>query len=404
MRSLSQQNKQRIKGVSELVGILILFGILIFAASQYQLTVVPDQEERTEIQHNITLQNQMVSLQSEIAGSANSNEVRNQQIQLGTTFESQIIFGIVPAVNAPAPAGQLQYEEQGNIVIDNATGQGGAAAYWTESGDAKTFSTGSFVYEPSYRRYSNAPNTVYENGIVYNEFESPTGDTDYVYQQEQTIINDRNISLIALDGDINTSSIGTRNVEAHPVSAPSTRISIESEESITIDIPTRLPEDEWENLLEDELDNGFVSSVSESGGILTITMDPDQTYTLALSRVYLTSRDDSTTIPSLDEEYISWQEDQFVVREQTRQSIDVQVKDEYDNPVSGVPIEAVARDQNGDCIGNFQNSDPDGTCETNVSQPGVGTSAERGQVTFIYETPQVDEDTDINVSINFDED
>lgn len=400
---ISQTQKNRIKGVSEMVGILLFFSIIIFAASQYQLQVIPVQEEETEIRHNITLQNQMVSLQNQIAGSANSDEVRSQQVQLGTTFESRIIFGIIPAINQPAPAGNLQFEDPGNNVeISGAVGQGGARSYWDQSGDAKTFNSGFFVYEPDYRHYQEAPNTVYENGIVYNEFVNPSSDNDYVYQQEQTIVNDRNITLITLGGDINTSSIGTRNVEAHPVSAPSTSVSVEAEGGMTLEIPTRLPEDEWETLLDSETGaDGFINDVSVSGNVLTIEMKPDETYTLELSRVYLTAREEDTTIPQENEEYISWQEEQVVVREESRQAIDAQVRDRFDNPVSGIPVQAVARDQNGDCIGNFQNAQPDGTCGSNVNQPGQQTSAERGQMTFIYETPQVDEDTDIDISLTF---
>lgn len=402
---ISQRQKQRIKGVSEMVGILLFFSIIIFAASQYQLQVIPVQEEETEIQHNLTIQNQMTSLQNQIAGSANSNEVRSQQLQLGTTFESRIIFGIIPAINQPAPAGNLQFEDPGsNVTIEGAVGLGGAKAYWDESGDAKTFNTGFFVYEPDYRHYQQAPNTVYENGIVYNEFNNPSGSNDYVYKQEPSIVSDRNITLITLGGDINTSTIGSRNVETHPVSAPSTSVSVEAESGMTISIPTRLPQSEWETLLEDETvsEGGFISNISVSGNVLEIQMAPDETYTLELSRVYLTAREEETTVPSVDEEYISWQEQRVVVREQSRQGIDAQVRDRFDNPVTGIPVQAVARDQNGDCIGNFQNADPDGTCGgSNVNQPGVQTSAERGQMTFIYETPEVDEDTDIDISLTF---
>lgn len=403
-----QPGKRSKQGLAAVIGFLLIFSFLMLAAAQYQTTVIPVQEENKEINHSRIVQGQMTELQSAIHGTANSNELRTQEIKLGTQYDDQIIFGLIPAIHQPDPPGNIRYEEAtgSNIEVDNAEGQRGSAEYW--DGSLKEYTadnTGWIIYEPGYNHLYEAPITVYENGIVYNEYESG----EIIYHSDQNVISGRNINITSLGGDINVTANSQRTVETHPVSAPRNRVAIKSpgSEQLRIRLPTRLPATEWEDLLEEEIDSGYVTGVSNVAGsdAVDIFLQADTTYTLGMARVYTTTRLSDSPIPETTREYIAWDDDQVIIRENSKAKIEAQVRDKYNNAIPGVNVETVARDGSGQCIGNFESGAGPGTeCpDSNVDQPGLQTSAENGEVAFIYESPEVSEDTSIDITVKFED-
>lgn len=397
-------------GVSVVIGALLILTVVIIAAAQYQTQVIPVQEEETEIEHNRLIRGQMAELNNEMQGSSNSGDLRTQQLQLGTAFEGQIIFGIIPAINQPSPAGDLEFEDaEADIQIENAQGIAESRNYWDDSnewsegvGDVGGFLT----YEPDYRHFQDAPQTHIENGMVIDYYE----DSDvYQPQSDQNLINNNNINLSTFTSDINMNTIGVRTIEAHPVSAPAQTITIEPNESndpLEISVPTKLDQETWDSLLEDEVNTGNVEEVDVENNTLTLDLaGGDNVYTLTMSRVHLTTRESAGQIPVEDEEYIAWDADALVIDEASRNQIDAQVRDRFNNPVIGVETQAVATDtQTGDCIGNFDISDDDSSICPGLDQPGIQTSADNGNLRFIYEAPEVDEDTSIDITIDFADD
>lgn len=405
-------------GVAAVIGFLLMFSFLIMAAAQYQTTVIPAQEENAEINHSREVRNQMTGLQSAVRGTANSNEMRTQEVQLGTTYESRMIFGIIPAIHQPSPAGELRYTEADGanetLTIDGAEGQRGAEEYW--SGNTISYTndnTGWIVYEPHYNHYQDAPLTIYENGMVYDEYPDDDGDNipERLFRTDQDLVTNKNITITSLDGDLGVNGVTTRTVETHPVSAPRTRIAVEAPTGLTITLPTRLTASEWETLLDEAGEmtpEGYVDNVSNVGTAtddqhaVRIDFKGSETYTIGLARVYATTRLSETPVPATEREYIAWDDDNVIIREQSKARIDAQVRDKYNNPIPGINVEAIARNEAGQCIGNFDSADgPGGECSTNVDQPGLQTSANEGRVTFIYEAPEVDEDTQIDITIRF---
>lgn len=405
-------------GVAAVVGFLLMFSFLIMAAAQYQTTVIPAQEENAEINHSREVRNQMTGLQSAVRGTANSNEMRTQEVRLGTTYESRMIFGIIPAIHQAAPAGELNYIEADGasetLTIDGAEGQRGAEEYW--SGNTISYvndNTGWIVYEPHYNHYQDAPHTIYENGLVYDEYPDDDGDNipERLFRTDQNLITNRNVTITSLGADLGVNGITTRTVETHPVSAPRTRIAVEAPTGLTITLPTKITANEWETLLDETgqlTPEGYVESVDNVGTAtddqkaVRINLQADQTYTIGLARVFATTRISETPVPAAEREYIAWDDDNVIIREQSKARINAQVRDKYNNPIPGINVEAIARDSTGQCIGNFDSADaPSGPCSTNVDQPGLQTSANEGRVIFIYEAPEVSEDTNIDITIQF---
>lgn len=392
-------------GASVVIGVLFALVFAILIASVIQTQVVPVEEERTEYTHSNLVQQQMASLENQIQSTAVNDVVSSQPVSLGTTFQSRVVFGIFPIINSPDPSGQIQYQEfDENAEFEGFQGEGGAEEFW--DGTTKTYPTGQVLYEPTYRRYDDAPTTYYEHGITYNEFDLD-GDTRYSFLSDQNIINDNNINLVTLGGDMNVASTQEITVNSSPVSAPSNTVAVEANDA-QIRLPTNLEEDTWRNnLLADEPRVEGVTKPNDDEVVIELQ---DGIYTMTLSRAFVSNQSSEVSTPSIystpDDLYIGWDQDQVILREESRTQIDAQVRDTYDNPVTGIPVYSYARDNSGACVGGFQSGPVNGpqSCSAAVSQAGQQTSTQNGEVTFVYESPRVDQDTSINVSLQFDDD
>lgn len=393
------------QAVSVVIGALLMLSILVIAAAQYQTQVIPVQEEETEIQHNRLIQNQLAGLNSQIISVGTTGDVRTQQLQLGTTFESRIIFGIIPAINQPSPAGSLEYQRASNTIqLKNISGLPPADDYWdgTRTGN---FETGFLTYEPQYRHFQDAPTTYIENGLVVDEYDDGGASKEYIPEGDQNLIEGNNIRLSALTSDVNINTIGTRTAQAYPVSAPSQVITIQAADQndpLELEVPTKMDEDTWDTLLDSETGtDGNITDVSvdPAANLLTIKLESNQIYTLTMSRIHITTREEATPIPDENAQYIAWDSDAISIREESRNLLQAQVRDRFNNPVVGVETEALATDQDGNCIGNFEAPIPGPECPT-LDQPGGQVSGEDGQVRYIYNAPTVNEDTSIDITID----
>lgn len=409
------------QAVSVVVGALLMVSIMMIAAVQYQNNIIPAQEEETEFEHNREVRGQLYHLRSNIIATSSSGELRTTPVAIGTRHEQQFIFGFLPAVQSPNPAGKFETynvtEEKGlEVEITGARGRGGASNYW-QATNTYTYSTSFANYSIDYAQFQKPPTVKYENSIMYDE----VGD-DVVIQTNQNVVQGKNIDLIMLSGDVQTSTTQTINIQSQPVSAPSQVITVYSPPTseggpLTITIPTELPQEDWcdlpacgggdgEGLLNDQMasQGGYIQDFSyNTGGYITLTFQSDETYTLQLSRVHLQTQNDQSVTPQVDSKYVAWQgSERISFRENTRHTITAQVRDKYNNPVEGIDTVAVATEANDedDCVGDFLSGTLGGVtgCPDNY-QPGERTSGQNGEVTFFYDTPEVEDNTNINLQI-----
>jgi len=412
------------QAVSVVIGALLIVSIMTLAAVQYQNNIIPAQEEETEFEHNREVRSSLYHLRSNIVASSSSGEIRTTPVDVGTRFDQQFIFGFLPAVHSPNPSGTFETynvsDEEGlEVEITGAQGRGGASNYWQPTSTYE-YSTSFANYSVDYEHFQDAPNVKYENSVMYDEVETASG-TDTVIQTSQNIVQGNNINIIMLSGDIQTSTTQTVNVQAQPVSAPAQTVTIYSPPSaeggpLQITIPTDLPQSDWcdlpacgggegEGILNEQMasQGGNINDFSYGGGEMTLRFQADETYTMKLSRVHLQTQNDQSVTPQIESQYVAWQgSERISFRENTRHTITAQVRDRYNNPVEGIDTVAVATDSNDEdeCIGDFVSGTLGGIagCPDNY-QPGEKTSGENGEVTFFYDTPQVQDDTSINLQI-----
>lgn len=123
------------------------------------------------------------------------------------------------AVNPPQPRGTIQSERPSNDVR-------------IEVGDeSQTFETRFIAYEPGYNEYTNAPTTVYEHGLLYDQFDGAS-----VTVEEPSLFNGDRFVMPILTGNPERTDTGTVSVSVHHMDGPRTRDV--SGETVSITLPT----------------------------------------------------------------------------------------------------------------------------------------------------------------------
>ncbi len=360
------------------IGAVLLFAVLVLSFTTYQAAVVPDQNREVEFDHSQRVQGQFQELRNAVVSMAGGGGQRSTAVQLGTRYPSRAV-----AMNPPPPAGTLRTagtaDPRVNVSISNAVADGETGDVW--NGTARNYTTGAVVYEPGYNVYRTAPSTVYEQTVLYNSFDGRD-----LSLTSQTFVDGDELSLIALNGSLTRTSSGAASVDARPVSAGerTIRVTGTASEPITVTVPTRLANETWTELLRPEyddeggrIDRQFYEDVpGESYDRLHLRLVPGD-YRLRLTKVgvgtgvtdepatYLTDATDGST----------------TVRRGETVDVTVEARDDYNNPVRDVTVNASA--------------------EAGSVSPATGTTGEDGRATVTYDAGGVDPGTyDMNVSLS----
>ncbi|WP_132059458.1 hypothetical protein [Halorussus amylolyticus] len=381
------------RGVTVQIGTVLLFAVLIVLLSTYQATVVPQQNEQVEFNHHQQVQGELQDLRDELLGTAATGSDGSAVVSLSTRYPERAFF-----VNPPPTAGRLETTSAANFTVDNAVASGEVGDYWT--GDPRGFSTRGLTFDPRYNGYQDAPETVYDNSVLYNRFASAN-----VTLAGQRLVDGNRISLVAVNGSYSRTSNAAASVDVRAVSAATRTVTVENEtdENVTLVIPTSRHAGEWEELLDGELDpdrtdpDARVQAVENVTGedAVRLVLEPGR-YELELAKVGVGSdvtgeRAHYVTDASGDDESVA---------ENSGQSLVVEVRDRYNNPVSDARLNATLASPNrnltGDTIASQGSESQRGL--TNLATDG------EGRATIRYDGPtDIDgpnEDVRVNVSID----
>jgi len=353
------------RGVTVQIGTVLLFAVLIVLVSTYQATVVPQQNEQVEYNHNQRVHGQLQDLRDELHRTAATGTPGTATVSLGTRYPERALF-----VNPAPPSGRLATTGRANVTIENATASGETGDYW--NGAARNFSTRGLTYEPRYSVYQDPPTTVYRNGVLYNRF----ADANVTLAGQQLISGNR-ISLVALNGSLSESTNGAASVNVQPVSAPTRTVSVQNETAnVSIAVPTSLSEERavglWRKLLADEMnesrgDDRYVLAVEagpdEDGNDVRIVLEPG-VYELQMAKVGVGS-----DVTDSEAHYITdVRGDNATVSPGGKREIVVEVRDRYNNPVSGATVTA-----------------NESSSQVTPEQAETGPD---GRAVFVYEAPE----------------
>jgi len=354
------------RGQAIQVGAVLLFGILIVGFATYQAFVVPQENRQIEFNHNQQVQGQLQELRGAFLSADADGDV-TVPVQLGVRYPGRAVaVNPGPAVGALRTTGTRDAAVE--LAVTNATAAGEVGDFWT--GDAHTYNTGGLVYQPEYNEYTQAPTTVYENTVLYNQFRSQN-----VTVAGQRLVDGRQLRLVTLNGSLSTSQSGTASVDVRAVSASTRTVAVtnRTDTNVTLTLPTRLGEGRWEELLEEEFitNGGYVADVTtdpvpgRAFDRLNVSLRRNVTYSLSLTRIGV-----GTRVRSPNPAYLTpVSGNASAVPESDTQRVVVEVRDALNNPVSGVRVNATTR------------------LAASAVQPDTGVTDADGRLALTYDAP-----------------
>lgn len=311
------------RGQAELLGAILLFGLLIAVVVLIQVAAVPTWNQQLEFEHSQEVSEDLQQLGQVMSDVAADGGDRSITIDMGVRYPTR------PFLFNPAPAtGNLQTTEAETLTISNGD-LVGVDNYWSAS---QQFDTRTIRYEASYNEYRNDPVTRYEYGLLVDEFpngaERPT--------RTLPVVNGTNINLVLVDGELAEATAGAVTVPVEGVSAPSNGVKLQRADAngdIVITLPTAYGVSVWQEQLSDE---PTVESVSSAGpGLVNVTLNGTRTYNLRMAKVGVGSG--YSQEPA---EYITTKGDPTkVVARNTSNELVVEVRDQFNNPVPGQEVE-----------------------------------------------------------------
>ncbi|MFB6254297.1 MAG: Ig-like domain-containing protein [Halobacteriaceae archaeon] len=313
------------RAVTIQIGAVLFFAIVVIIISLYQAQAIPDQNKEIEFSHNQRVQDRLIGLRNAILQTAATGNSIPTSIPLGTRYPERILF-----VNPAPPTGKLFTKQLGNksrVWITNATAKDAdVQEYW--NGSTITFPTKGIVYSPSYFYYSNAPTTIYENTLLFNQFDSAT-----VMLTDQELIEGNQINLILINGSLMKQGRKATTVDLDPISAPTKTITIKNTTApINLTISTTLPLSQWKSLLKDKRQ---VQSVQKgpTSGTVTILLKPG-TYELEIAMIGV-----GTDQMNVEGYYLQNIADKTLQTNAAgRAKIVVEVRDRFNNPVANASV------------------------------------------------------------------
>jgi hypothetical protein len=236
------------KAVSNIIGTLLIFAVLVSLYGAYQSTAVPVWNKGVEYDHLDVVYGDMMSLKSDIEDVALHTSPKSSDIHLGVRYPERAIF-MNPGEGA---AGMLTVEKDVKILVEYAVLNMSGAATLMEP---LTFNSSRITYE----LYGTigSPKYVYEHGIIIRDYRTSNVTTD-----EQPLIVNDNIYIPVLNATANftKSSLDVESLAIYPsTQAPSTpRVKY-----VNITMNTEYPEI-WANLLADVNESNDYTNASVS--------------------------------------------------------------------------------------------------------------------------------------------
>lgn len=364
------------RGVALQVGAILLLGFLVIGLALYQATVVPDQNERVEFDHNQQVQHSLQDVRNGILRTASAERTSPTTVPLGTRYPTRVV-----AVNPPPSSGRLATEPGGEVTLVGATAINDETAdYW--NGTNRSYATKRLSYRPDYSLYQSAPRTTYADTVLYNGFDGGTRAVT-----DQRLLEGNLLYLVALNGSYSRSGTGAVSVSPTPVSTSDRTVAVNGSD-MAIEVTTDLSEDEWERLLSDQYESnggridGNASGVTVNGGTLTVDLVPNRTYRLRMAKVGV-----GTGVTDTDEQYLTVVDGADSVTAGGTRRIVLEVRDGYNNPVSGVTVGASVNRSDAAIRPNNGTSDGQGQVIYEYVAPDSLPSARDDSINFSFERP-----------------
>ncbi|MCU4718267.1 Ig-like domain-containing protein [Halapricum hydrolyticum] len=354
------------RAVSEVIGAILVFALLFLVIALIQLNAVPAANKQVEFEHDQRVTQDFQTLQDELYQVGTTGSSATVSVETGVVYPSRFFL-----LNPGPATGSIQTTDAQSLTIHNATAVGNVGDYW--NGSSKTFTTKGITYRPDYNELANPGTLTWEHSMLHAGYD----DGQHYFYDGSSFIDGRQIQLTLLDGSLSYGGLST-SVQIAPVSTRTETVTIRNApgETLSIDIATDLTPDEFADAV-DEINRSQIEARADG---LRINLEDDTEYELSIAKV----RVGPTATLEPGPRYITdVAGNETSVPENTTHRFTVAVRDEYNNPVSGVPVTTTPT--NADLVGTVEPVD-------------TSLTGSDGRTTFRYIAPEnVDGNQDVRI-------
>ena len=222
------------RGVSELLGAILVFGLVVAVLAVFQVNAIPADNAAVEFTHDQAVQSDFQLVRTAVVEAAGSNEPRAAAVDLGVTYPNRLLF-----VNPGPVAGTLRTVDAGAYEALGADGVNLYQLCGFGTGDSRV-GTKSLDYSADYNVYAGDPVLRYENTVVHQRYAN--SDADLV-RNDQALVSGDTISLFPLVGDVSYSGTNSQSVDF--VSAGTSVATRTVDDPWTLVVPSALSADTW---------------------------------------------------------------------------------------------------------------------------------------------------------------
>jgi len=315
------------RGVSAVLGFVLMFALVMTTFAIYQSDVVPHQNAEVESSYSQSLDGEVSELRSTTMDVAASGASASETVQGAPDYPDRAL-----GINAPPPKSRLSTTAEHDVSIAGL--ESAHKQYW--DGTERTFETRLLALEPSYN-YIRTEETYYlANGVGVHE----SGNGSYASSVGGEVVDGDQIDIVLLDGDVSRQD-GVHDVSLEPVSTNSEYHSVTPEDDASIELPTVRSESAWDeiaaenpNINDTEVTCGDGSDPPCDARVNTVEIELNDSVDSYDFRVTKVSLEEPS---SPDGTYVTMRPAGGVTAS-NGQTFTVTVRDEYGNPVSGASI------------------------------------------------------------------
>lgn len=269
------------RGVSEVIGFVLIFGFVIILLSVWQAQVVPTGNSQIEFEHYTESQGEMSELRSDYIDAAETGTTRSVTITPGTRYPTRLLF-----INGPPPRGQISTETPSTGTITASEFEPSQVC-----GLDSPVKTRSITLNTEYNHFSDseAPPYEFDNTVVYTQ----TPDGTVTLQSDQALVQGSTLTLYPLTSNMSRSGIEQKSIDF--TGAETGEITVNG--SLSVTISTTLSADQWEELLKDE--PNFASTQQVAPQRVKISLS-DTSWTVECAAVGVSQAPNATDLPETD--------------------------------------------------------------------------------------------------------
>ncbi|MFB6196907.1 MAG: hypothetical protein ABEI52_01385, partial [Halobacteriaceae archaeon] len=238
------------RGITPILGAVLLAGILVMAMTIWQVQVIPIQNQNLEFQHYQRVGNDMQNLRAAWVNTAGSGSVASSTIKLGFQYPERTVF-----ISPPAATGTLRIQKAG--VIESA-----GFNVSNTCGLSHPVRMSYISYTPHYAELS-LPTYFMEYGLIYRNASGQP-----IVESDQLLVDGNTINLYGLLGNRSVTSAQTVSVDFY--GANIVGINTSQTQQVWLNLSSNVPA-AWQKALSDV---NQVNQTIVTDGVIHIQMKP----------------------------------------------------------------------------------------------------------------------------------